>query len=252
MRATQQVAFRVAFLAALTSHAVGWGRLAGCAHDAVGLAHYGAAVTLAYALDRLPNRNVEDAGAHAYAQYGAGALNAIVMALAALGVLCTLALRPTLFGPTLGFALAGHLYTHEVPLVRVRLKNLFPCSKTIVVGGMHVAWVVATSTCDASRPSVLGAMFLHAASVTVLNDLKDIDADARAGIVTIPNLVGEQGTRLVLLGACAGAALACANRVSVVFVADALALWTCGDRLRAPALILALWAVPPLAALAVP
>ena len=116
-------------------------------------------------------------------------------------------------------------YGTPIPGTGVCLKNLFPCSKTVVVPAMHVAWSVMASRVVAPAPEAVMAMWLHFVALNVLMDLKDVQEDRACGTVTVPTLFGEARTIHALL-ALDLACVACfrAPAVRCLFWMDCL--WT--------------------------
>lgn len=92
---------------------------------------------------------------------------------------------------------AGGLYT--VNIGRVRPKDL-PAMKTLIVAS-------STSICRVSlvggTPWLYALVFLMMIVDTVLCDLRDVPGDMRAGVKTIPVLIGRRRTLIVLAVICA-------------------------------------------------
>ena len=176
-----------------------WGRAAGGELTPVRMAAVGAGTVGTYVLDHY----------HDPSSYSASrpAQVATLALCAAVTVGCCAA-DPALVVKFAAFALLAAWYDTPVPGCGLRWKALFPFSKTLFVPAMHVGWCVAVS-----EARVLAAsnayMFLYYVAINVAMDVKDVDADRRAGVTTVPNTLGAPATLTGL--AVASSALAAAG-----------------------------------------
>ena len=115
------------------------------------------------------------------------------------------------------FMALAAFYDCPVPYFGIRIKRLFPCSKTIYVPAMHAGWTFAMSETPLHGPTVL-LLFLSYACLNVAMDIKDIDDDRKKGVITIPTLVGPDVTLRVLQVASTATALLAAVRTSTFSV----------------------------------
>mgnify|MGYP001222994875 CR=1 FL=1 len=93
--------------------------------------------------------------------------------------------------------IAGGLYATKIG--RFRPKDL-PAMKTLIVAS-------STAICRAGLvgggPWIYALVFLMMVVDTVLCDLRDVPGDARAGVMTIPVLIGREKTLIGLAAICA-------------------------------------------------
>ena len=101
-------------------------------------------------------------------------------------------------------ALGGfYFYAVPLPLVGRRIKEIFPGSKALFVATLQTWWPFAM--CDAwdaaiaTRADLVGCLFASFVMATCFMDIKDIEGDRAAGVVTIANLLGAR----TCLQACA-------------------------------------------------
>jgi len=110
---------------------------------------------------------------------------------------------------TVTFVALAAFYDTPVPFTKLRIKALFPCSKTIFVPAMHVGWCwsLTSSACD---PAPFAGMFVYYVLVNVGMDIKDIADDRAKGVVTVPTILGADGTICCIVAAslCVAAATA--------------------------------------------
>jgi hypothetical protein len=83
-------------------------------------------------------------------------------------------------------------YDVRMPYFNVKIKSLFPYSKTLFVPFMHVYWCMTISQTSFDVPFVY--MFLYYVFLNIIMDIKDIHDDYEKGVVTIPNTIGHQPT----------------------------------------------------------
>lgn len=97
-------------------------------------------------------------------------------------------------------------YSVPLPGVRLRIKELFPLSKTAFVPTLHVLWPFGCAGAWPPFATALALWFSVAAS-TVYMDVKDIAVDRREGVVTLPTLLGHAGSLRALAALYAFAAV---------------------------------------------
>jgi 4-hydroxybenzoate polyprenyltransferase len=175
------------------------------------------ATLLIYGLDRLVTRATEDrvdmSPRHRWIEARRGRLTALTAAgLVGTGVLALL--MPLRIFVALG-ALGGASLMYALPLVPTprgwrRAKSL-PGLKIFLIA---VVWATVTVTLPAldHRAELLGsthllswterALFIFA--ITLPFDVRDMERDRRADIVTLPHLLGVGGTRALALALCVG------------------------------------------------
>tara|TARA_B110000046_G_scaffold25053_1_gene24235 strand:- start:10803 stop:11630 length:828 start_codon:yes stop_codon:yes gene_type:complete len=103
-------------------------------------------------------------------------------------------------------------YVTPLPVVGKRIKTLFPLSKTVYVAGVAAVWSHATQLAVPDTPArwriaALSALFV--AHQTAAFDLKDVDADRHAGVVTLPTLLGADNAVRVLCASYVALGVAC-------------------------------------------
>lgn len=134
-----------------------------------------------------------------------------VLALSALGVLAACAAEPDLIAKFATFVALAACYDRPVPGTAVRIKALFPFSKTLFVPAMHVLWCATISETPLGAASWLWMGFYYVL-LNVAMDVKDVADDRRKGVVTVPNTFGAEPTLRGLCVACAlGAGVAVAT-----------------------------------------
>lgn len=97
-------------------------------------------------------------------------------------------------------------YSVPLPGFGLRIKELFPLSKTAFVPFMHVVWPYG---CAGVWPSLAAgaALWFSVSASTIYMDVKDIAADRQDGVVTLPTVLGHTRSLGVLAGVYASAAV---------------------------------------------
>jgi 4-hydroxybenzoate polyprenyltransferase len=189
--------------------------------DAVGAGAAVSAVGLVYMADRMVVQEEDRDATHDHIKHArSAAAGGFLAAFGALWVACAL-LRPLVAAHTAAAAAVCVWYAVPIPGVGRRIKNLFPLSKNVFVGLVHAYWVAACSgawPATAERAAFFGFAAFSVTQSTVFMDVKDVDGDARAGVVTLPTLLGA-APALRCLAHAYGAAAAISTAAALVAAA---------------------------------
>ena len=94
--------------------------------------------------------------------------------------------------PRLSEAIFAQFYGKRIPYTNVRIKSMFPCSKTVFVPIMHVLWAILVSDQGTTTDqSVAVAMFAHFVILNVHMDIKDIKQDTEERTITFATILGR-------------------------------------------------------------
>lgn len=171
------------------------GTLFGAGVDIVGMGAAMSAMVLVYMADRMVVQEEDRYADHAHIRHARGSNRYFFLAaFFALYAACAAA-RPKVLYHTASAAAVCVWYAVPIPGVGRRIKNLFPGSKNLFVGGVHTYWALACldvwPPIDQWTPVLLLVCLTFNASMsTMFMDVKDVDGDRRAGVVTLPTLLG--------------------------------------------------------------
>lgn len=176
-----------------------WCHAAGGELTPVRMIAVGSGMTATYMLDHIGQPS-------SYSNGWFTELAALAVSAAGAGASCYQ--EPALLRKFAAFAALAAFYDTPVPRLGVRIKALFPFSKTLFVPAMHVMWGAAVSEADVWAEA-WAWMFLYYVLLNVAMDFKDVEDDASRGVITVPNALGwECAIRALCATSGAGAVLA--------------------------------------------
>lgn len=167
----------------------------------------------AYLLDRTKGADEDASSDFSVAlagRYYARALRAVFVLSCIIVGACGLE-HAHVWGVAVRAVLAFYFYTARMPLLGWRFKDLFPGSKALFVASLQTWWPFAMAgvweEALATRADLVACLFVSFVLATCFMDVKDIEGDRRAGVVTVANVLGHR--RCVAYLAAGYGGLAC-------------------------------------------
>lgn len=219
--------------------------------DLVGLVASTSAMALVYIADRSIVQEEDASADHAHLRHARSRHLWPTVCAATLAWSTCAYLRPIVLLRAICASALCIWYAVPIPGVGRRLKCLFPGSKNMFVGAVHAYWTYACFDTQPAPGSVL--WFLAGIGPTMSTsfmDVKDVLGDRRAGVVTLPTVLGPRRALQTL--AAVYHILACVAGATgyVVFAATyamhTLAMLWFASRRQTPTLLFvcASWSVP--------
>lgn len=225
--------------------------------DAVGIVAATSMMVLVYMADRMILQEEDRNADHPQLRSARGGRRHLFALGFALAYLWCVTQRPFVLVHTVLASEVCVWYAVPLPWVRRRIKNLFPLSKNLFVGAMHTYWAFAVATTH--RPNgwhdaaLLACATFGATMSTAFMDIKDVEGDVRAGVVTVPTLLGPWRALRCFAATYAAAAAGCltlaadwASTLAIVYALHALGMCVLARRRAVPGLdvVCASWGLP--------